>query len=249
MSDKSRIEWTDATWNPTTGCTKVSAGCKNCYAEVLARRLQLMGSRNYERGFRLTLQPHMLNVPLHWRQPRRIFVNSMSDLFHELVPNEYLDEVFAVIERGDWHIYQILTKRPDRMAAYLARRYSGSIAPQHIWVGTSVEDQRVLERIAHLNRTPAVVRFLSCEPLLGALPNLPLAGISWLIAGGESGRNHRPVRVEWIRDLRDQCRRARVAFFFKQWGGAKSKSGGRLLDGREWNQMPRVGTERRRLLA
>jgi len=239
VADKSRIEWTDATWNPTTGCTKVSAGCKNCYAEKLALRLQRMGSRNYSNGFRLTLQPHMLPLPLHWKTPRHIFVNSMSDLFHRDVPDRYLDGVFDVMERADWHIFQVLTKRPDRMAAYTAGRYRPGRAPGHLWFGTSVEDERVTHRVDALRAVPAATRFLSCEPLIGPLPALDLAGIAWVIVGGESGRRHRPIDPSWVREIRRQCRSAQVAFFFKQWGGPMSKSGGRELDGRTYDERPR----------
>jgi protein gp37 len=240
VADKSKIEWTDATWNPTTGCTKVSQGCKNCYAETLARRLQRMGSRNYANGFALALQPHMLEVPIHWRQPRRIFVNSMSDVFHEDVPDVYVAQIFEVMERADWHIYQLLTKRPERLARFVRARYGGATPPSHIWLGTSVEDARVVSRIRYLQNTPATVRFLSCEPLIGPLPELDLDGIHWVIVGGESGRRHRPMDPAWVRDIRRQCRARRVPFFFKQWGGAVSKSGGRILDGRTWNQQPRT---------
>lgn len=240
MADKSAIEWTDATWNPTTGCTKVSQGCKHCYAETLARRLQRMGSRNYANGFALTLQPHMLDVPTHWRQPRRIFVNSMSDVFHKDVPDAYVAQIFDVMERADWHIYQLLTKRPERLAHFVRTRYGGAPTPEHIWVGTSVEDARVVGRVAHLQSAPATVRFLSCEPLIGPLHDLDLTGIHWVIVGGESGRRHRPLDPEWVRDIRQQCRATRVPFFFKQWGGLTPKSGGRQLDGRTWDQMPRA---------
>ncbi|HYR93267.1 MAG TPA: phage Gp37/Gp68 family protein [Methylomirabilota bacterium] len=239
MSDGSPIEWTDATWNPTTGCTKVSQGCKHCYAETLAKRLQAMGSANYRNGFRLTLQPQMLPLPLKWKGRRRIFVNSMSDLFHQLVPDTYLDQVFDVMDEASWHIFQVLTKRPQRMAEYIARRYGASGAPAQIWVGTSIEDQRVAARLVDLARTPAATRFLSCEPLIGPLIDLDLSGIHWVIVGGESGGGHRPMSAAWVRQIRRQCRAAGVAFFFKQWGGVNPTSGGRLLDGREYNEMPR----------
>ncbi len=238
MADNSAIEWTDATWNPTTGCSKVSQGCKNCYAETLARRLQRMGSRNYANGFALTLQPHMLEVPIHWRQPRRIFVNSMSDVFHKDVPDSYVGQIFDVMECASWHIYQLLTKRPERLARFVRARYGGAPAPAHIWLGTSVEDARVAGRIRHLQRTPAIVRFLSCEPLLGPLDDLDLSDIHWVIVGGESGRRHRFMDPEWVRAIRRQCHQNSVPFFFKQWGGAVSKSGGRVLDGRTWDQQP-----------
>jgi protein gp37 len=251
VADQSRIEWTDATWNPVTGCTKVSAGCDNCYAERLALRLRKMGSRRYRNGFTLTLHPEALELPLHWREPRRIFVNSMSDLFHGGVPTEFIDRVFDVMERARWHQFQVLTKRPGRMAAYItgttpvagelkiATRYPGRRVPENVWLGTSVEDARVVGRVDHLRRIPAPVRFLSCEPLIGPLRDIDLSGIDWVIVGGESGPHHRPIEKEWVRAIRRSCREQRVAFFFKQWGGAMSKSGGRVLDGRTYDQMPR----------
>ena len=259
MADQSPIEWTDATWNPITGCTKVSAGCDNCYAERLALRLRKMGSRRYRNGFSLTLHPEALEVPLHWREPRRVFVNSMSDLFHGGVPMEFIDRVFDVMERAHWHQFQVLTKRPGRMAAYLngsttvggelksVARYPGRHVPSNVWLGTSVEDSRVVGRVEHLRRIPAPVRFLSCEPLIGPLPALNLSGIDWVIVGGESGPNHRPIQEDWVRSIRQSCRQQRVAFFFKQWGGAMSKSGGRQLDGRTYDAMPgpRVGGRRK----
>lgn len=238
MADQSPIEWTDATWNPTTGCTKVSAGCKYCYAETLAKRLQTMGSRNYAAGFKLTLQPHMLSVPLRWPTRRRIFVNSMSDVFHKGVPDAYIDQIFEVMEQANWHVFQLLTKRPGRLAEYLERRYGPDAAPSHIWVGTSVEDARVLGRVSELRAAAARVRFLSCEPLLGPLPQLDLAGIHWVIVGGESGQRHRAIEEQWVRQIQMQCRRSRVPFFFKQWGGRTFRSGGRELDGRTWDAMP-----------
>jgi protein gp37 len=238
LADQSPIEWTDATWNPTTGCTKVSAGCKFCYAETLAHRLQAMGSRNYAAGFDLTLQPHMLAIPLRWPGRRRIFVNSMSDVFHKNVPDDYIDQIFKVMETASWHVYQLLTKRPHRLATYLERRYGPDAAPEHIWVGTSVEDQRVLGRVSELRAAPARVRFLSCEPLLGPLPDIDLSDIHWVIVGGESGRRHRPMERQWVRQIRLQCRKARVPFFFKQWGGRTYRSGGRVLDGQTWDAMP-----------
>lgn len=240
MADRSPIEWTDATWNPTTGCTKVSQGCKHCYAETLAKRLQAMGSRNYRDGFKLTIQPHMLQLPLQWKAPRRVFVNSMSDLFHQLVPDAYLDQIFDVMDAADWHLFQVLTKRPERMAQFITRRYPDAGAPAHIWLGTSVEDDRVLGRLVALRSAPATIRFLSCEPLIGPLNNMTLDGICWVIVGGESGHGHRPIEQSWVRDIRRQCRAAGVAFFFKQWGGATPTAGGRILDGREYNEMPRV---------
>lgn len=204
-----------------------------------------MGSRNYRNGFRLTLQPHMLSVPLHWRAPRRIFVNSMSDLFHPAVPDAYLDRVFDVMERASWHTYQLLTKRPQRMAAYTQTRYGDGPPPAHVWLGTSVEDARVMDRIAQLRRVRTQVRFLSCEPLIGPLPDLDLRGISWVIVGGESGGRRRPIDRAWVREIRRQCRVAGIPFFFKQWGGPVSKSGGRTLDGRVYDEMPKHAPVRR----
>lgn len=257
MADRSAIEWTDATWNPVTGCTKVSDGCLNCYAERLALRLQAMGSRRYRNGFAVTLHPEALEQPLRWREPRRIFVNSMSDLFHGSVPRSFIDQVFDVMERAPWHVFQILTKRPGRMAAYVTGfaevdgrsvrvpKYPGRTVPANVWLGTSVEDDRVLDRIDHLRRIPGPVRFLSCEPLIGPLSRLDLTNIDWVIVGGESGPNHRPIRREWVRQIRRQCREQRVAFFFKQWGGPTPKSGGRQLDGRLYDEMPRLPSAHR----
>lgn len=234
MGDNSSIEWTDATWNPVTGCTKVSPGCKNCYAERLAIRLKAMGNPRYRNGFTITLHADQIGLPLRWRQPKRIFVNSMSDLFHEAVPEVFIQRVFEVMERADWHVFQVLTKRAERLAA-LAPRLPW---PANVWQGVSVENARYVSRIRHLASVPAAVKFLSIEPLLGAIPALPLTNIDWVIVGGESGPGHRPVAQEWIRDIRDQCLDADVPFFFKQWGGATPKSGGRTLDGRRWDQMP-----------
>ena len=236
MADNSSIEWTDATWNPVTGCTKISPGCKNCYAERLALRLREMGNARYANGFSLTLHPEALELPLRWTKPKMIFVNSMSDLFHESVPEDYIQKVFAVMVKADWHKFQILTKRADRLAR-LAERLSW---PAHIWQGVSVESKTYVRRVDLLRGVPAAIRFLSVEPLLGPIPNLPLNGIHWVIVGGESGPGHRPVRVEWIRDIRKQCVTADVPFFFKQWGGRTPKAGGRKLDGRFWDQMPQA---------
>ena len=234
MAEQSGIEWTEATWNPVTGCTKVSPGCKNCYAEGMARRLQAMGQRNYRRGFRLTLQPHMLERPLQWTKPRTIFVNSMSDLFHPGVPLSFIREVFAVMERAHWHRFQVLTKRAERLAQ-LAPALGW---PPNVWIGVSVESDHYLSRINRLREVPAPVRFLSLEPLLGPLPDLDLRDIQWVIVGGESGRRARSMHPAWATAIRDQCVRTGVPFFFKQWGGKKRKAAGRLLDGREWNEIP-----------
>lgn len=243
MGDHSAIEWTDATWNPVTGCTKVSPGCKHCYAERLAARLQAMGNQRYRNGFAVTLHADQVDLPLRWVQPRRIFVNSMSDLFHEAVPEAFIARVFAVMVRAPWHVFQVLTKRADRVAE-LASRLPW---PPNVWQGVSVETARYTWRIERLQRVPAAVRFLSVEPLLGPIPALPLNGIDWVIVGGESGPRHRPLDPAWVRDIRDQCLRAHVPFFFKQWGGKTSKSGGRILDGRTWDGTPHP--ELRSLLA
>jgi len=234
MGDKSAIEWTDATWNPVTGCTKVSPGCKNCYAERLAARLQAMGNPRYQNGFAVTLHPDQLSLPLRWPRPRRIFVNSMSDLFHEAVPDDFIFRVFETMETASWHVFQILTKRADRLEK-LAPRLPW---PRNVWQGVSVENSHYTWRVEHLRSVPSAVRFLSIEPLLGPIPQLPLDGIDWVIVGGESGPNHRPVDPAWVRQIRDRCVDAGVPFFFKQWGGRTPKSGGRLLDGRLWNEMP-----------
>jgi protein gp37 len=234
MALGSPIEWTESTWNPVTGCTKVSPGCKHCYAERMAKRLQAMGQPNYRDGFRLTLQPQMLELPLTWRKPQTIFVNSMSDLFHTDVPLDYIQRVFDVMRRAHWHRFQILTKRSARLAE-LAQHLDW--AP-NVWMGVSVETATYFSRIDDLRTAPAAVRFLSLEPLLGPLPRMDLSRIGWVIAGGESGPRARPMDPSWVVDIRDQCRRARVPFFFKQWGGANKKKAGRLLDGRTWSEMP-----------
>jgi protein gp37 len=236
MAIDSSIEWTDATWNPVTGCSKISPGCKNCYAERMACRLRAMGQARYARGFELTLQPDLLDLPMHWRLSRMIFVNSMSDLFHKAVPATYIEQCFKVMCKTPRHTYQVLTKRADRLL-----QLSKNL-PWHpnVWVGTSVESPDYVWRIDLLAKVRAAVRFVSLEPLLGPIRNIPLDHINWVIAGGESGPGARPVELEWITDLRDQCVRAGVPFFFKQWGGVHKTRAGRLLQGREWNQMPRT---------
>ena len=236
MSNHTGIEWTDATWNPVTGCTKISPGCRHCYAERLALRLKAMGNRRYRNGFAVTLQPDQLTLPLRWRQPRRIFVNSMSDLFHEALPEAYIQRVFEVMVQADWHVFQILTKRSER----LARLAPHLPWPSNVWQGVSVESASYTWRIAHLRQVPAAVRFLSIEPLLGSIPNLPLEGVHWVIVGGESGGGRRQMAPEWVREIRDQCLAEEVPFFFKQWGGRTPKSRGRVLDGRTWDQIPRT---------
>jgi protein gp37 len=234
MGDKSAIEWTDATWNPVTGCTPISAGCDHCYAQTLSNRLQRMGVAKYRNGFDVTLHPDILSQPLHWKTPRRVFVNSMSDLFHARVPFDFVGQVWEIMRVCPAHTFQVLTKRPERMARWTAQHP----APPNVWLGTSVEDEQVTARIDRLRECRATVRFLSCEPLLGPLPNLDLTGIGWLIVGGESGPSHRGMQLEWVCDLRDQCLASGVPFFFKQWGGTTPKAGGRLLDGRTWDQFP-----------
>src|SRR6266568_1111921 len=243
MGDRSAIEWTEATWNPTTGCDRGSRGCDNCYAMTLAKRLKAMGQPRYQRdgdprtsgpGFGLTVHPDGLGLPLTWKRPRVVFVNSMSDLFHAQVPVAFVRQVFDVMAATPQHTYQVLTKRARRL-----RRLAPSLTwPANLWVGVSVEDGDAVDRIDDLRAVPAVVRFLSCEPLLGPLPDLTLDGIGWIIAGGESGVNARPMDPAWVESLRDQCTSAGVPFFFKQWGGRTPKAGGRELDGRTWDDMP-----------
>lgn len=231
---RSSIEWTEATWNPLTGCTKISAGCKYCYAERMSKRLRAMGQPNYQNGFALTLHEHALKVPLKWKTPRIVFVNSMSDLFHGDVPVSYIQRVFDVMQRASMHTFQLLTKRAGRL-----EQLASSINwPENVWMGVSVEREDFVFRIDHLRATAAKVKFLSLEPLLGPLPKLDLDGIDWVIVGGESGPRARPMREEWVLDIRDQCIRAGVPFFFKQWGGKNKKKAGRQLDGQHWDGMP-----------
>lgn len=243
MSTRSRIEWTETTWNPTTGCDRVSAGCDHCYALTLAKRLKAMGSAKYQSdgdprtsgpGFGVSIHEASLTEPLRWREPRLVFVNSMSDLFHAKVPLEFIQRVFDVMTATPQHTYQILTKRALRL-----RRLADHLSwPDNVWIGVSVESEDVLGRVDELRRVPAAVRFLSCEPLIGPLANLDLDDISWVIVGGESGPGARPVRESWITDIRDRCIEHQVPFFFKQWGGRTPKAGGRFLGGRTWDQLP-----------
>jgi protein gp37 len=234
MATRSSIEWTEMTWNPVTGCTKISQGCKHCYAERMAKRLEAMGAERYRNGFRVTLHPDALDVPRRWRQPRVVFVNSMSDLFHEDVPPAYIRRVFATMRDCPRHTFQVLTKRSDRLAQLaLALPW-----PKNLWMGVSVEDARVLHRIGDLQRVPAAVRFLSLEPLIGPLESLPLDGIHWVIVGGESGPRARPMRRDWVNSIHRQCRAAGVPFFFKQWGGIRKDRTGRELNGRTYDEMP-----------
>jgi len=237
----SRIEWTEYTWNPVTGCTKISKGCRNCYAETMARRLKAMGVARYKNGFHPTVHPDVLERPLGWRRPRVVFVNSMSDLFHESVPLAFIRRVFEVMNACPQHTFQILTKRSERLNELgIALNWT-----PNIWMGVSVENQKVMHRIQDLVSTPAHVKFLSCEPLIGPLPDLPLRDVDWVIVGGESGARCRPIREEWVRDIRDQCAESGARFFFKQWGGVRKKRTGRILDGRTWNDMPVLAHEAR----
>lgn len=243
MADRSGIEWTEATWNPTTGCDRISPGCDNCYALTLAKRLKAMGLAKYQTdgdprtsgpGFGVAVHEDSLTIPLRWRQPRVVFVNSMSDLFHAKVPVGFVRRVFEIMQATPQHTYQILTKRATRLAR-LAPKLPW---PDNVWIGVSVETADQVDRVNHLRAVPAAVKFVSAEPLLGPLNGLDLAGIDWLIAGGESGPGARPVHPDWVRELRDQCLQTGVAFFFKQWGGRTPKAGGRQLDGRTWDEMP-----------
>jgi protein gp37 len=235
MSVKSAIEWTDSTWNPVTGCTKVSPGCKHCYAETFAERWRGTPGHHFEQGFDLRLWPERVDLPLTWKKPRTIFVNSMSDLFHEKVPLAFIQRVFQTMEKAHWHTFQILTKRSEILAE-LAPELPW---PPNVWMGVSIETAKYLGRADQLRQVPAAVRFLSLEPLLGPLGTLDLSGIDWVIVGGESGPCARLIEAKWVREIRKQCRAADVPFFFKQWGGVNKKRNGRLLDGRTWDEMPR----------
>lgn len=232
----SSIEWTDATWNPTTGCSKISPGCKNCYAERMSKRLMAMGVEKYANGFQVTLHRDALSIPLTWKKPQIIFVNSMSDLFHEEIPEEFVQEVFSVMRQAHWHQFQVLTKRSERLLE-LAPQIDW---PENVWMGVSVENADYSYRIDHLRQTNAHIKFLSLEPLLGPLSNLDLDNIDWVIVGGESGPGARPIHKEWVTEIRDQCLIANVPFFFKQWGGVQKKRAGRKLDGITWDEMPVV---------
>lgn len=250
MSDKSPIEWTDASWNPVTGCSKVSPGCANCYAEALTMRyadswkVPRLPWTPANAAENVRLHPERLGLPHTWKAPRRVFVNSMSDLFHELVPDDYVMKVFEIMAATPRHTYQVLTKRPERLTPFVCKQAFDPITSwldwplPNVWLGTSIENDRWTVRADHLRTAPAAVRFLSCEPLLGPLPSLDLTGIDWVIVGGESGPGHRPMDPDWVRDIRDRCEATGAAFFFKQWGGATPKSGGRELDGRTWDGFP-----------
>jgi protein gp37 len=233
---QSSIEWTEMTWNPTTGCTKISAGCKFCYAEVMSKRLKAMGIDKYKDGFKVRIHPEALNIPYTWKSSKVVFVNSMSDLFHKDIPLDFIKQVFHVMNDNPQHVFQVLTKRADR----LFELHKHLKWTHNIWMGVSVEDNRVIERIDFLRKTKAKVKFLSLEPLIGPLPNLNLKKIDWVIVGGESGHKPRPMKPEWVIDIQEQCEKAEVAFFFKQWGGRNKKATGRLLNGRTYDEMPEI---------
>lgn len=248
MSLNSNIEWTDATWNPVTGCTEVSPGCDHCYAKTFAERWRGIKGHHYEQGFDLKLWPSRLNYPIDWKKPKHIFVNSMSDLFHRDVPDRFILDVFAVMAQADHHIFQVLTKRPNRLV-YMIPKITAELAlysdrvepwPDHIWMGVSIETLSYHWRIEQLKQVPAAIRFVSAEPLLDSLAGINLEGIHWLIAGGESGHNYRICKPEWVRELRDICQNHQIAFFFKQWGGRTPKAGGRILDNRTWDEYPEL---------
>lgn len=230
----SKIEWTESTWNPVTGCTKISEGCRNCYAERMAKRLKLMGQPNYRNGFQVTTHEHVLEYPLRWKKPRTIFVNSMSDLFHEDVPDKFITRVFNIMEQASWHQFQVLTKRSERL-----KQLSVKLPwPDNVWMGVSVENEDSIYRIDDLRFVPSSVRFLSLEPLIGQLGKLDLHNVDWVIVGGESGPKARPIKTEWVLDIKAQCKEQHVPFFFKQWGGTNKKKAGRLLEGTTWDEMP-----------
>ena len=234
MATKTGIQWTDATWNPVTGCTKISPGCKNCYAERLSKRLQAMWVINYANGFELTIQEHMLTRPLGWKKSKMIFVNSMSDLFHKDIPTAYIKRVFETMNQAHWHQFQVLTKRSERLLE-ISHELNWT---DNIWMGVSVENDDYKIRIDHLRKTDAKIKFLSIEPLLGPVTNMDLEGIDWVIVGGESGPGAREIKSEWVIDIKNQCEKSKVAFFFKQWGGVNKKKTGRLLEGRTWDELP-----------
>lgn len=240
MAQNTSIEWTNATWNPVTGCTKISAGCDNCYAERFSERFRNVDGHPFQQGFDLTLKPERIAQPLSWKKPKMVFVNSMSDLFHKDISEDFIASVFETMEKADWHIFQVLTKRSSLMKKFVNSRYKGGQAPEHIWLGTSIEDGSKASRISHMQKMNAKIKFLSIEPLIGPPGILDLKEIQWVIVGGESGPRCRPMEVEWARSVRDQCLKQKVPFFFKQWGGLRPKSGGRDLDGKEWSQFPKL---------
>jgi protein gp37 len=234
MSSYSKIEWTEAAWNPVTGCTKISDGCLNCYAERLAARLKAMGNKRYENGFNVTLHQDLVDLPLKWKQPQMIFLNSMSDLFHEKVPASFIRTIFETMEKAHWHTFQILTKRSKRLIEIAPEL----LWPPNVWMSVTVEAQKYTFRISDLLQVPAAVRYLSLEPFIMPISDLPTEGIDWVIVGGESGPESRIMKADWVRSIRDQCLKARVSFFFKQWGGSNKSKAGRMLDGRLWDNYP-----------
>lgn len=239
MGDKSSIEWTEATWNPVTGCTKISEGCDNCYAERLSKRLKAMGQPNYANGFKVALHPHALQIPLNWKKPRTIFVNSMSDLFHKDVPDKFIHNVFDVMNQAHWHRFQVLTKRSSRLM-----KIADSLKwTNNIWMGVTIENVKSLNRLQDLKRVPCALKFLSLEPLLGPIPKIDLTGIQWVIVGGESGPHSRPMNEEWILEIQKACSKFKVPFFFKQWGGTNKKKAGRLLNGKKYDEMPVIAVK------
>jgi len=240
MAQKSTIEWTNTTWNPVTGCTKISAGCDNCYAERFSERFRGVKDHPFKNGFDLTLRPDRVEQPLTWKKPKMVFVNSMSDLFHKKIPKNYIERVFETMENAHWHIFQVLTKRSSLMRDFINHRYKSEAVPEHIWMGASIEDYTKRSRIKHVQDTNASVRFLSIEPLIGPPGEMDLKGIQWVIVGGESGPSARPMQLSWVRSVRDQCVKQMVPLFFKQWGGFRPKSGGRELDGKEWSEFPQL---------
>lgn len=233
---QSSIEWTEMTWNPTTGCTKISAGCKFCYAEIMSRRLRAMGIEKYKDGFKVRIHPDQLHIPYTWKHSKIVFVNSMSDLFHEDIPLDFIKQVFTVMNENPQHVFQVLTKRADRLFAF----HKELKWTHNIWMGVSVENEKVVDRITLLKKTRAKVKFLSCEPLIGELPRLKLKKIDWVIVGGESGHKPRPMKSDWVLDIQEQCKKFGVAFFFKQWGGRSKKKNGRILNGRTYDEMPEI---------
>ena len=239
MAENSRIEWTHSTWNPVTGCTKISVGCKNCYAERIALRLKAMGNPNYASGFSVTVHPHLLGLPLRWKQSRTIFVNSMSDLFHEDVPFDFISKVFDTMQQAAHHRFQILTKRSQRLVELSPNLHW----PKNVWMGVTVERSDYAFRMDHLRKSAAAIKFISFEPLLGSISHIDFEGIDWVIVGGESGPGARPMRPEWATDIRDQCLAADIPFFFKQWGGVNKKTNGRILDGQTWDEMPSTSSQ------
>lgn len=236
MATNSKIEWTGSTWNPITGCDKISLGCQHCYAERLANRLRLMGVKKYKNGFKLTLHPELIDEPLSWKKPRIVFVNSMSDLFHNKVPFSYIKEIFSVMEKGDMHIFQILTKRSERLLKLNRKLFW----PENVWMGVTVENAKYVNRIDDLRATIAHVKWLSLEPLLGPISNLDLTDIDWVVVGGESGPQARPIEKKWVLEIQAQCVDQKVPFFFKQWGGINKKKTGRILEGKTWSELPKT---------